>query len=86
MIAITSTYKIIPHYKKLIALIWEGVLSFTLATLISLPAQTAETETERCMPQKGLFENHQSIKNKATAVNIPFLGPSGEVMAGRHNR
>ncbi len=80
MIAIAATYRIIPHYKNLINIIWEGVITFTLITLISLPAQTAETETKRCMPQNGLFGNHQSIKNKAIAVNIPFLGPSGKLI------
>jgi thiol-disulfide isomerase/thioredoxin len=78
MIAITSTHKITPHYKNFITLIRLSVLTFSLATLISLPAHTAVTEAERCMPQKGLFGNYQSTKNKATAINIPFLGASGE--------
>jgi thiol-disulfide isomerase/thioredoxin len=30
------------------------------------------------VPQKKLFGNYQSTKNKATAINIPFLGASGE--------
>jgi thiol-disulfide isomerase/thioredoxin len=80
MIAITSTHKIISRYKNLIALIRRSVLTFSFAVLIPLPAQTAETETERCLPQKGLFENYQSTKNKAIAINIPLLGASSEAI------
>jgi thiol-disulfide isomerase/thioredoxin len=78
MIAITLTQKTIPHYKNLITLIQLSLLVFSLATLIPLSAQAAETLTERCMPQKGLFGNYQSTENKATAINIPFLDASGE--------
>jgi thiol-disulfide isomerase/thioredoxin len=78
MVVTTSTHKTIPRYKKIIGLIRFSVLTFSLATLISLPAQTSEKESERCMPQKGLFGNYQSTKNKSTEINLPFLGASGE--------
>ena len=78
MVVITSTHKIISRYKEAIALIKVSVLTFLLITLISLPAQTSETEEERCMPQKGLFGNYQKTKNKATDINIPFLGASSK--------
>ena len=78
MIDITSTHKIIPHYKNLIALLQISVLTFLLAPLVIHPAQAAETRAERCMPPKGLFRDYQSTENKAIAVNIPFLDASGK--------
>lgn len=78
MIAITLTHKIIFHYKNLIALMPVSLLGFSLATLISISSQATETQTEPCMPQKGLFGNYQSTKNKEIALNIPFLNASGE--------
>ena len=78
MIVTISTHKIITHYKKYNALVWLYVLPFLLAIFISFPARTADTKTGRCLPQKGLFENYQSTKNKLTALNIPFLNASGE--------
>jgi thiol-disulfide isomerase/thioredoxin len=78
MIAIISTNRITPRYKNLIALIRLSLLTFSFATIISLPAQSTETKDDRCMPQKGLFENYQRTENKATAINLPIFGASGE--------
>ena len=78
MTAISSTHKIILNNRNFITLIRLSVLAFLITTFISLPVQTAETESERCQPQKGIFKNYQSTKNKTIAMSIPFLGASGE--------
>ncbi|MEZ7846540.1 MAG: TlpA disulfide reductase family protein [Rhodospirillales bacterium] len=78
MIATASTLKVTFCPKKLIAQMRASILTLTLASLIALPAQTAQAQSSSCMPQKGLFGNYQSDRNKKTPTDIPFLQASGE--------
>ena len=78
MIAVASTLKMTFRPRTFIAQMRVGLLSLTLASLISLPAQAAQSQSSRCMPQKGLFGNYQSDRNKKTPTDIPFLQASGE--------